>query len=495
MSEADRPAAWPRLVARAAGWARRQIRERKVAAAAVAAALLLLPWVLGGIFSARRTGDVVVHRGPLVPTVALVGSLSPTRSDSYGATVPGVEVKILWLVEEGTLVKPGDRLIQFDPAPFQKELDTARARAKELSGEADQARLAVDALALREAEDFDQKKTASEDSERELTTLVNTTAPLTAEESANEVETRERAMEEAQTKLDGLTPFVGQGYVSQEEYRAAVTRRDQAAADLKLARARHTALVHDTNPDLIRRKAEEAESRKHNLGIVSRRNGIERAQAEAAAQVALARLDEANRQITEAQTRIAACAVVARGPGLAVHSELFDKGGERRKVRVGDSVWGGTIVVTLPDLSRMQIEGRVPESQIHLLAPGQRARLRLDAFPNFELTGTLKAIGSVGDSQKNESRSFPAIVALDQADPRFRPGMIGRATVACGTIADALYLPIEAVHSDERGPFVYAVSALGRASRRSVTLGTSTSQFVQIRRGLDAGDVVRVAGE
>src|SRR4029453_17663163 len=66
---------------------------------------------------------------------------SPGRGPGPGA---GVELKILWLVEEGTLVSPGDRLIEFDPGPFQKELDTARARVRELNGETEGARLAVD---------------------------------------------------------------------------------------------------------------------------------------------------------------------------------------------------------------------------------------------------------------------------------------------------------------------------------------------------------------
>jgi len=80
----------------------------------------------------EKPGEFVVRRGTLEPTVPLVGTLNAARSDSYGAVVPGVELKILALVEEGTLVAAGDRLIQFDPAPFQKERDVARARAREL---------------------------------------------------------------------------------------------------------------------------------------------------------------------------------------------------------------------------------------------------------------------------------------------------------------------------------------------------------------------------
>jgi RND family efflux transporter MFP subunit len=477
-----------------AAWLKQRVRERPLAAGAVALAAMA-PFLLGLILNARKSGDFVVRRGTLSPQVPLVGTLNAVRSDSYGALVPGVEVKILWLVEEGKLVAPGERLIQFDPAPFQRELDTARARAQELAGEADQARLAVSALGLKTSEDLQSKKSEAALSERELSTFVNTTAPLTAQESANEVELRERNLKEAETKLAGLEPFVEKGYVSQDEYRAALTRRDQAAADLRLARAKHSALVHETNPNLIRRKTEESQTSLAALQMETERARVERAQAEAAARVATARLDEANRQIVEAQKKIAACTLAARGPGLAVHSELFDKGGERRKIRVGDAVWGGTTVVTLPDLGKLEIEGRVPESEIHLLVSGQVARVVLDAFPNRELTGVLRSIGSVGTSEKNESRSFPVTIGLDQSDPRFRPGMIARATVLCGRVDNALFVPIEAVHNDEKGAFVLVVSALGKPARRRVALGTNTSQYVQIRDGLKERETVRIGEE
>jgi RND family efflux transporter MFP subunit len=478
----------------AAAWLRQRIAERPLAAGALALAILV-PFLLGLILTGKKSGDFVVRRGPLSPRVPLVGVVNAVRSDSYGAVVPGVELKILWLVEEGKLVAPGEKLIQFDPAPFQKELDTARARAQELTGEADQARLAVSALDLKSSEDLQTKKSNAELSERELSTLVNTTAPLTVQESVNEVELRERNLKEAETKLAGLEPFVEKGYVSQEEYRAALMRRDQAAADLRLARAKHAALVHETNPDLIRRKTEETQAGRATLQIEAERARVERAQAEAASRVATARLEEARRQIAEAEKKIAASTVAARGPGLAVHSEAFDKGGERRKIRVGDAVWGGTTVVTLPDLTQLEIEGRVPESEIHLLLAGQKAEVVLDAFPNRELSGLLRSIGSVGASEKNESRSFPVTIALDQSDPRFRPGMIARATVLCGRVENALFVPIEAVHSDDNGSFVFLVSAIGKPARRHVTLGTNTSQYVEVREGLKAGDVVRAAGE
>ena len=119
------------LAAAAAESIRRRCRILSILAGALVVLLALSRIASGG----RKPGDFVVRRGVLEPTVPLVGTLMPEHSDTYGAAVPGVELKILWLAEEGTLVQPGDRLIQFDPAPFQKELDTARARVQELAGE------------------------------------------------------------------------------------------------------------------------------------------------------------------------------------------------------------------------------------------------------------------------------------------------------------------------------------------------------------------------
>jgi RND family efflux transporter MFP subunit len=471
---------------------RRSHRRRLAVGAAAGGLLLALVLARVSPWPSRRPGDVVVRRGDLQPLVPLVGLLAAESSDAYGASVPGVELKILWLAPEGALVRPGDRLIEFDPAPFQKDFETSQARAKELEAETDQARLAVEALRLRSLGAIREAEDAEAASEQDLSAFVNSGAPLLASESAHDVEQKSRLLKEAEEKLEGLEPFVERGFISQEEYRGAVARREQAVSDLRLALARHAALVHQTNPDLVRKKTQESESGKEQLELARARSRAEREGAQAALRLSTVRLEQARRQVEEARRKIAACVVTAKGPGLTVHSELYDKSGERRKVRMGDSVWGGTTVVTLPDLSRMLVEGRVSESEIQHLAPGQAVRVRLDAFPELPLEGVLRSIGSVGSAEKNESRTFPATVALKESNARFRPGMIARCTVVGRPARNALIVPIDAIRSDENGSFVFVRSAFGRRARRPVVLGTSTAQSVEVRRGLSEGETVEI---
>jgi HlyD family secretion protein len=345
---------------------------------------------------------------------------------------------------------------------------------------------------LKSSAEVSEARTSATTSERDLSALVNTGAPLSARESEHEVEQRMRLLEEAEEKLAGLEPFVEKGFISQEEFRAARSRRDQAAADLDLARARHAALVQQTTPDLIRRRLDETAKERGGLENLEKRSRVSVAAAEAAVRLAVIRFDESQRQVADAEKKIAWCTVAARAAGLAVHSELFDRAGERRKMRIGDSVWGGTTVVTLPDLSRMTIVGRVPEPEMHHLAPGLPVRVTLDAFPQRSLTGILRFIGSVGASEKNESRSFPVTISLDGTDSRLRPGMVARCSIRGRRIPDALFVPVEAVHRDESGTFAWVAPAFGPVRPRRITLGTGTAQVVEVRNGLREGERVRV---
>jgi HlyD family secretion protein len=118
--------------------------------------------------------------------------------------------------------------------------------------------------------------------------------------------------------------------------------------------------------------------------------------------------------------------------------------------------------------------------------------VELDAFPERKLTGVLRYIGSVGASERNESRSFPVTISLDQNDPRFRPGMVARCSIRGARVTDAVYIPVEAVHSDDRGSFAWVASTFGSPRARRIVVGKTTRQFAQVREGLRAGERVRI---
>ena len=436
-------------------------------------------------------GEVRAVRGPLRITVAVSGLLAPARAESYGPEISGVELKVVELAPEGSWVKPGALLVRFDDGPFRRELDVTRSRLVQTSGEAEQARQALRALLATQRSERLEAESAFARAELDLRTFVNGVAPLEVQQSAAAVDRARREADEASQKLDGLAPFAEKGYVSRDELRAAERRATEAAAELVLAGQRHRTLTQFSHPQLLAQKQQELESRRAALRVVTEKTSAQAAQAKAAADLAAARADEAARAVADVERRIALCSVRARSSGLVVHREIFEKGGERRRVRVGDAVFAGQPVLDLPDLSEMLVETRVKEGEIHRVAPGQKAEVRLEAFPDEAFAASVVRLGALTAGEKGESRTFPLVLGLAKADPRLRPGMTARALVLAGEVKDAVQVPVDAVRYEGDQAFCTVKTVTGSETRR-VKTGRSNAFFVEIREGISAGDVVLV---
>ncbi len=454
--------------------------------------------VLAAALLARRAvvsdvvGEVRAVRGPLRITVAVSGLLAPARAESYGPEVAGVEMKVSELAPEGTWVVPGALLVRFDDAPFRRELEVARSRLVQTSGEAEQARQALRALLATQQSERLEASAAFARADLDLRTFVNGVAPLQVQQSAAAVERARREMDESRQKLEGLAPFAEKGYVSRDELRAAERRATEAEADLVLAGQQHSTLTRFTHPQLLAQKTQEVESRKASLKVVSEKTAAQAAQAKAAADLADARAAEATRTVADVERRIALCTLTARSPGLVVHREIFEKGGEKRRVRVGDAVFAGQPVLDLPDLSEMLVETRVKEGEIHRVEPGQKAEVRLEAFPEETFAATVLRLGALTAGDKGEARTFPLVLKLAKAEPRLRPGMSAQALVLAGEVKDAVQVPIDAVRY-EADQAVCTVRTVTGTETRRVKTGRSNAFFVEIRDGLAEGDVVLIS--
>src|SRR5205823_2014189 len=70
----------------------------------------------------------------------------------------------------------------------------------------------------------------------------------------------------------------------------------------------------------------------------------------------------------------------------------------RRKPQVGDSVWSGQPIATIPDLSQMLALTRVREVDLHRIRTGLVARLDLEAYPDLVMNGRIDFVGSLAEA-------------------------------------------------------------------------------------------------
>jgi len=481
-----------RAASRVRNWGRASTARRRLASLLVLGGVVgIFVVVVGRRGSSDEFEEHVVRRGHLKVSVPIAGVVVPCRAESYGGEIAGAEMKIVDLAAEGDQVERDAQLIRFDDAPFRAALEETVGKRRTADSEAEQTRQGLRAAIASERVATSEAEAGLARADMDLKTFVNGAAPLAVEQSAALLERFQREMQEAQVKYEGLKPFAEKGYISQEEFRAARMRAEQAASDVALARKQHDTLIAHTHPQLLAQKNSDLATRGEGLKNLRQRSEAQIAQARAAVDLAQARALDAARVEGEVRRRLALCDVKARSPGLVVYREVFDRSGQKRRVRVGDTVFTGQPILDLPDLSCMQLEAKIQEGEIHHVERKQQAEIRLDAFPDNVFSGYVLSLGALTTSERNEARAFPLKLQISDSDRRFRPGMTARATISCGDVENALLVPVEALQV-ERDGHSCLVRTLGGTARRRVTIGKSNAFSVEIKSGLVEGDTVLV---
>ena len=165
------------------------------------------------------------------------------------------------------------------------------------------------------------------------------------------------------------------------------------------------------------------------------------------------------------------------------------------KKKVGDSVWFGEVVLSLPDLEEMKGDGFVDEADGGPVSEGQPVTLRLEARPDFDLRGKVAKIGRtvMQRSWRTPLKGYRVEIALEKTDSTFmRPAMRFRGEVDTGRVPGLLLVPRDAVFLRDDGPVVWARRALGWREVK-VSLGRSNRTQVEVVSGLAEGEKVSPA--
>jgi HlyD family secretion protein len=183
--------------------------------------------------------------------------------------------------------------------------------------------------------------------------------------------------------------------------------------------------------------------------------------------------------------------VKASMAGLVVMKPIY-RNGEQGQVQVGDQVSPGQLFMRIVDLSAMELQSSINQTDTELVHIGQPATVRFDAYPDLMLKGKVTAVGSLASGGRRVNyyiRRIPVRIAIEGADPRVIPDSSASADVVIGEIADSIIVPREAIVEEDGKPTVW-VRHEGAFQARAVEIGKHTTTEAAILSGLEAGDEV-----
>ena len=456
-----------------------------------------LAWGLGAFGSTddgsgTSGGTTAVKRGDLVITVTEGGNLRAKESKEVISKVEG-SATILELVPEGTYVKEGDVLMKLDAADLQEKLvpEEARLKTQEADYLAAEEALAIQ-LSVRESElkkaeltekfaDMDFKKYRDGDWPQQQR---QAEADIT-------VATQEQGL--ANKRLGYTKDLFDDGIVTREELETDQLAVVKAGIDFDQAKEALKLLQEYDNPKQMAQLKSDWDEAIAERERVKRRQNSEVAQKNADRDAKKANYEIQKSRVEKLRQQIEQTIIKAPQSGMIVYWTPTHRWSDQRPPEVGGTVRHRQTILTLPDVSRMEIDVKIHESQIDRVREGQPARIKVDAFPDRKYTGTVTSeIAVMADSQRwfnPDVMVYNVVISIDQETDGLKPGMSAQVEIICDVIRDNLLAPVTAVHI-LRGQTAAIVKNGAELEVRRVKVGPTNDKEVVIEEGLEEGDIV-----
>jgi RND family efflux transporter MFP subunit len=395
------------------------------------------------------------------------------------------------IVEEGKSVVPGDVLVEFDKTQLetqiselenqlsQYEIEREAAQANlEIQGRDNQAVIEKAELTLQMAK-LTLERYELGDAPNELRKL-----NLTAEKAESELDRQKERFEQ-------VPLLVEQGFLTriQEEeerikVREAEINKENAQKELELHQA-YTARMELTKKQTDVKDAErELENARKKADINLKEKQASLAQRDRQVTSTKNRLDQQ-------RTELLNYTIKAENPGI-VHYGDPDNPWFRQEIKVGNSAYQGQTLVTIPDLTTMQVLIQVHEADIDQIKPDMPVVVTVDARKGETYSGKITEIASVATTTNwsdENNKSFKVEVTLDTNSGELRAGVTAKAEITVETLTAVLYVPIHAIVPEGAKHLAFVATPTGH-EEREVKIGKNNAHYVQVLEGLAEGDEI-----
>lgn len=179
------------------------------------------------------------------------------------------------------------------------------------------------------------------------------------------------------------------------------------------------------------------------------------------------------------------------GAGSYTLSAPIDGVVTERKVTIGKLVGSEEVLLEVVDTSSMWADLDVAESDLTAVAMGQSVSIKLDGLGDREITGTITYVAPAVDPH---TRTAKVRVPLVNPEGLLRANMYGQARIAAGPSRTSVAVPRAALQEAKGAQLLFVRLAEDQFETRRVQVGATDSEFVEILKGVKAGEDVVTTG-
>ena len=148
-------------------------------------------------------------------------------------------------------------------------------------------------------------------------------------------------------------------------------------------------------------------------------------------------------------------------------------------------------VITIGDLSKLEIKTYIPEKFFGMLKAGLRAEVSVEAYPGVIFAAAVKSVSPVVDEA---SRTVETILQFDSKDNRITAGMFSKIKLYLSRYEGVIAIPETAITERNDQKIVFIIDEDSTAKSQPVTVGITVDGQAQILEGLSVGQQIITEG-
>ncbi len=463
------------------------------------AALLLivtLSWLFGGTSPADDLPTVVVQRGPLRINLVESGTIRP-RQQLVLRNETNRTVNITKITPEGTLVKRGDILLQFEETEMLNQLVERRIRVQNAESSLITVGEDLKAARIQAEADSESAHLAETFAQLDLEKYLQGDRPQQIKALETKITLTQEEHNLAKERLRWSSILFGEKYLSQSDLQRDELAAKKSALNLELA-------LEDLrlyNAYTGQRQLAEIESRVNQTRLALERT-LSRTTGNIAQQEARFRASEAGAReeiarLKREEDEATKFAVRAPINGMVLYASSVDGRWRGDPVEVGLSVRPNTEIIYLPTADEYDVDVLISEVNVGKLVTGQVARIKIDAMPDAVFQGRLETISALPDASSRwmnpNLKLYKTAIALAPSERPLRNGMSCQVEILVADLPDTLFIPLQCVVREQGQSVVYVRDGRRPPRAQNVRVGLDNNRMVQILEGLEAGQTVLLA--
>jgi len=362
---------------------------------------------------------------------------------------------ILEIVEEGTIVKEGDLLIQFDDSVIKQNLTQMEIV------------VATDEKSVIEA-DAELKK-----AEQTLEEYKDGLYLVELETFESELFQAESRLKSAQDVLAHSERMFRKGFVTQTQLEADQLNVETAQLTASASKTKLHVLKEFTRKKKI--SEYESEIEKHEATVKAARFTLTLSQQ---------RRDEIKGQVDK-------CRVLAPSNGQVVYANDLQRS-NRVVIEEGAQIREGQVVIRLPNQQKMQVNARINDSKITQVKVGNPVTVELDVSPDLPVEGIVTKVNRFPFPRQwyGGPIEYGAEITISNPPLQLTPGQRAKVRIFVEERKGVLTLPIQAVIEKSGSHYCLVRSQQREWMTRKVDIGSNNGSFVIVNDGVAEGEVV-----